>query len=856
VGPPHLTVDRKIILHLYEVKHSELDFEVPQGVVQDGIAEAVSIRRDNIPRTMKKLKEEDLVYDVLKRIKGLPRKRKAYFLTDKGMDYAKEVKDEIAYHKVFLQLSDGSIKEIYMKDVPSYLSLAIPLIELLQLVNNDDLVTEKEIRSLLSGDNAAPKKIGSEGFVSFVQDVPMPKRFFGRDRELSEIDQWLGEEGGSILSITGIAGIGKTTLAARSLKRMEGRTHLFWYRFHRWDSLRNVLFSIARFLDQLGRSGLKTYLDSNNRLISREYFSILETSLRDSPIFMVFDDFQRAADEIVDLFSNLKEIVPQMEKLKIIVVGRQVFPFYDRSDVLVKGVVKEMNLMGLDKKSCRGLLKIRNVEKDLFNKVYEITKGHPLFIQLILSAEDLEDQKDIKRYIYEEIFKKLDSRTSLMLQIASVYRYPVPSDAFFMEEGLDFTTLDKLVESNLIQETSYDEYEAHDLIKEFFYNRLTPQQKLDYHRKASEHYMETGNERATVEAMYHMSLGGQPVKALKLASTYGESIITKGLIEQFSSVLSLLENEMGDETREYNATTRLLQGELQMVMGRWDKAQSDLTRAAAIAEAENRPLISGRANLRLGQIESRRGKKDAAEKRLQKALKIARRLKNQEEMAKSLQGLGELFSTRGEFDKAKKALGESLEIALELDDPTLEAVSHTGLGIIHTNQDEADKAIDQFEEAINALERDENALELARVKINLGTVQASTGEYEEAISNFEDAIELCNQTGDIRLQAYALAGAAHVYIMDNEPETAGEYLEEALKIFSSIGEKYKIAMVHLDMGRLHLLKKEYNQMRDDLDLSLSIIEDLNLPFYYRKIKNEIVEMLKSKGRFDEAGKYS
>ncbi len=271
-------------------------------------------------------------------------------------------------------------------------------------------------------------------------------------------------------------------------------------------------------------------------------------------------------------------------------------------------------------------------------------------------------------------------------------------------------------------------YEAHDLIKEFFYNRLTPQQKLEYHRRAADYYMETGYERATVEAMFHMTMGGQPLKALKLASTYGESIITKGLIEQFSSVLSLLEKEMNEETREYNATTHLLQGELQMVMGRWDRAQSDLTRAAAIAEAENRPLITGRANLRLGQIESRRGKKEAAEKRLQKALKIARKLQNKVEMAKALQALGELYSTRGEFREGKKSLRESLNIAIELDDTTLEAVSHTGLGIIHSNQDQPEMAIDQFEKAIKALERDENAIELARVKINLGTVQASTEE--------------------------------------------------------------------------------------------------------------------------------
>ncbi len=81
-------------------------------------------------------------------------------------------------------------------------------------------------------------------------------------------------------------------------------------------------------------------------------------------------------------------------------------------------------------------------------------------------------------------------------------------------------------------------------------------------------------------------------------------------------------------------------------------------------------------------------------------------------------------------------------------------------------------------------------------------------------------------------------------------------LEEALKIFSNIGERYKIAMVHLDLGRLHLLMKEYNQMIEDLDLSLAILDELKLPFYYTKVKTEIVSMLKSKGRFKDAKRYS
>ncbi|MBN1538724.1 MAG: tetratricopeptide repeat protein [Candidatus Thermoplasmatota archaeon] len=854
-GAPKLTVDKKILLHLYDIRHTESDFEVPQEVVQDGIAEAVSIRRDNIPRTMKKLKEEGFVRDVLKRIKGLHRKRKAYFLTEKGLTYAKDVRDIIAFHKVYLQLTDGSIKLVYLKDVASYINVNISLLELHQLIGKENLLIESNLRKYISGEIEPQRVFDPDGFVSFLQDVPMPKRFYGRGNELEEIRHWIWAGEASILSITGIAGIGKTTLAAKAIKEMEGKMHVFWYRFHKWDSLRNVLYSIGRFLERMGRSGLRTYLDNNTNLDVKEYFTIIEGSMKDATIFMVFDDFQRAEDDIVDFFSNLKEMLAGFQHVKVVVVGRQIFPFYDRSDVLLKKNVREISLEGLDKESCRGLLNIKEMNEELFERVYSITRGHPLFLQLILSAEDLEDQKDIKRYIYEEIFKRLEERDSLLLQIASVYRYPAPSSAFFMAEGLDFTTLDHLIESNLMMETSYDEYEAHDLIKEFFYNRLTPAQKTEYHRRAAAFYMDVGTDRATVEAMYHMAMSGDTLKALKLASNFGERIITKGYVEQFSSVLSLLEKEMNEENSEYRAMSRLLKGEVQMIMGRWDRALSEFRMASAIAEAQERPIISARANLRLGAIESRRGNKDHAQKRLQKALKIATKVDSRETQALALQSLGELHSTKGEFREAIKYLREALDIAKELNESSLMASSYTSLGIIYTNQDEPEKAIKQFRKAVSVMEEEETPLLMALVKINLGTVQSITGDYEKAIENFEDAIEISTRSGDLRQQGYALAGAAHVYLLDDQPDVAKDYLDEALDIFKMLGEKYKIALILTDYARYHLAKKEEISLHGNLEEILGILKELGIKFYIDRISKDMADMLRSKGMAAQADNY-
>ncbi|MDG6225377.1 MAG: tetratricopeptide repeat protein [Candidatus Thermoplasmatota archaeon] len=854
-APPKLTIDRRILLHLMELGHSETDFEVPWEAVQEGIAQSINIRRDNLPRTMKKLKEEDLLFDVLKRIKGQPRKRKAYFLTSKGVEYTTIIWNDLSSHRVLLSLRDGSVREMPLKDVCGYLNVKIGLLELFNLTSEEKNLSEDTIRSFISGEIMPPKAQRTGGFVTLMQDAPFPRRFFGRSSELTEIRNWFEEDSFSIMSITGIAGIGKTTLAVKAAMDLEGRAHILWYRFHRWDSLRNVLYSLSRFLDEIGRSGLKKYLDSTGDLRKKDYYGILESSLNEGPLLLVFDDFQRAADEIVDFFSNLKEMLSSSKGVKVIIVGRQVFPFYDRSDVIIKRSVRELLLSGLDRESSKGLLKIRDIDEELFEKIYRITKGHPLFLQLILSAKDIEDQKDIKRYIYEEIFKKIGENEGLLLQIASIYRYPVPSSAFFLEEGLDFNILDNLVEANLIQETSYDEFEAHDIIKEFFYNRLTPAQRSQYHKKASEFFMEQGTESDTVEAMYHLARSGEWLKVLRLASTYGERIISRGFVERFASVLDLIEKAEPEEAHEYKGISHLLKGEVQMVMGRWDRALSEFKRAAALAEAQKKLLISARANLMIGSIETRRGSRDTALTRLQKALRIANELKDRDLLSRVHQALGELYSSRGDLKKAKRYFEHSLEIAREKGDPSLEAAAYIGLGVVYTNQDQLERAIEQFNLAIGPLEAAENVLTMARVKISLGVVLSNRGDHDAALVNFEDAIEICSETGDIRQQAYALSGAAHAYIMKGELDLSEGYLDEALKIFTSLGEKFKIATVQLDYGRLFLEKGEKHKALDQFETSMRILKELGSPFYQERVSVEIVRELTSHDMVKESSRF-
>jgi tetratricopeptide (TPR) repeat protein len=145
---------------------------------------------------------------------------------------------------------------------------------------------------------------------------------------------------------------------------------------------------------------------------------------------------------------------------------------------------------------------------------------------------------------------------------------------------------------------------------------------------------------------------------------------------------------------------------------------------------------------------------------------------------------------------------------------------------------------------------------MARVKINIGMVLSSRGDYDQAITNFEDSIELAGDAGDLRQKGYALAGAAHVYIMNRETDIAMDYLEEALQIFSTLGEQFKIALINLDYGRFYIQTKQKKKALRSMKRCLEIMEEMKLPFYTEKYRSEIVKILRSNGMKKEAEKLS
>ena len=89
-------VQERILLHLLDYSDFKDSIEVPFALSQMGIANAVAIARSNVPRAIAGLKDQGILVERQAHVKGVSRKRKAYFLTDSGVILANETWERLA----------------------------------------------------------------------------------------------------------------------------------------------------------------------------------------------------------------------------------------------------------------------------------------------------------------------------------------------------------------------------------------------------------------------------------------------------------------------------------------------------------------------------------------------------------------------------------------------------------------------------------------------------------------------------------------------------------------------------------------------------------------------------------------
>ncbi|MCK5559288.1 MAG: tetratricopeptide repeat protein, partial [Thermoplasmata archaeon] len=419
-------------------------------------------------------------------------------------------------------------------------------------------------------------------------------------------------------------------------------------------------------------------------------------------------------------------------------------------------------------------------------------------------SELFKEHHDLNKYLRAEIFSGLSKPEKKLLDMISVFRYPVFSEAFFIDTAIDHECIDALVDKSLLQETTSG-YDAHELIREFFYRRLTPHLIAQYHTEAAKYYNSQLEERrladagdlihiaqAALEAQHHHLQAGNYENAAALVVEHAEGLISKGFTEELNSNLTRIQPEVIPE----NVWAELLihKGHILTVNGQWDNALSCYQNSLEICDKLGDHCGLARAYNGSGAIYFHKGNLDKAMEFYQKGLECSEAEKDEQNSSKLYSNIALVHWRNGELARAQELMRKSLFLAEKLGDRQGIARSYNNLGIIYWEQQEYDDAIVAYKKSLKLSEILGDKHTITILYNNLGEAYKLKGMVKRAEEFYRKSLELSTELGFKWQIAEVYCNLGELY-KGSDPEKSKEYLRAALELYTALGAKREVEKV-------------------------------------------------------------
>jgi tetratricopeptide (TPR) repeat protein len=174
---------------------------------------------------------------------------------------------------------------------------------------------------------------------------------------------------------------------------------------------------------------------------------------------------------------------------------------------------------------------------------------------------------------------------------------------------------------------------------------------------------------------------------------------------------------------------------------------------------------------------------------LEPALAAAQRLKQRNWESHALRNLGIAYLSLGEYRRAIEYLEQSLQITHEIGDRLGEGNALGNLGIAYSDMGEYRRAIEYHEQYLKIAREIGDRLGEGNALGNLGIAYSGSREYRRAVDYDEQRLKIAREIGDRRGEGQALGNLGLTYDSLGEPRRAVDYQEQSLEIFREIGDR-------------------------------------------------------------------
>ena len=230
---------------------------------------------------------------------------------------------------------------------------------------------------------------------------------------------------------------------------------------------------------------------------------------------------------------------------------------------------------------------------------------------------------------------------------------------------------------------------------------------------------------------------------------------------------------------------------------RYEAVARFLTEAA---HDEGDLLAEGRARTFLAHAYSMTGRFEEAEDQALLALKCGTAAGDALVMARvpNQRGIIALYEHR--YDDARAHLRQAVEAFQRDHNHSGEAVALYNLSRVHLALDDTSTAVDLAQRGVGLLARLGSNIRLANAKYSVGIALTQAGRYEEALVQLTDALEAFRHNRQRLWEGMAHSRIAEAYLAANRPARAAEHAEEALAL-RGLGGEWRRGMMLTILGK-------------------------------------------------------
>src|SRR2546425_1574094 len=364
-----LTAGERALLHLLPFWNAK---DPPDAITQQGIADAARLRRSHVPRTVKALAREAYLEEREGRVRSRGRRVKLYYLTEVGLRRARELANTLEAQVMVADGAPTTLGDFAKASERTLLELALEVDE-------------------------------SGRYRGSAREASLPA-FLGRREELAALAAWTRGDAAAMVVYGGV-GMGKTALARRFLQRAP-RPYA-WRDLRPGDGKVTLLSDLSEFLADRGRRKLAETLATGG-----DPWEALAVDLDGLDVLLVYDGYGDVPEEVADSFGRLLRMVRDSGPAKVLVLAQEATPsycrFYDRR-MVEAGDVEEVHLRGLTIEESRELLGNPDIAEEAMRRIYLLTKGCPLYLELVREG-DAKTLKKRSRFTTAEVNLLLFSR--------------------------------------------------------------------------------------------------------------------------------------------------------------------------------------------------------------------------------------------------------------------------------------------------------------------------------------------------------------------------------------------------------------------------------------------------------------